>query len=83
MKSTSSSFAQLLQLLPQASIRKIVREEHGESCAKGFTCKMQLVAMLYLQLAQAKSLFPMIFFSHATTRPHNDTRVAVRWNNQV
>ena len=56
MKSTSSLFAQLLQLIPQSSFRKIVREERGERCAKGFTCKMQLVAMLYLQLAQAKSL---------------------------
>jgi hypothetical protein len=56
MKSTSSLFAQLLQLIPQSAFRKIVREEHGERCAKGFTCKMQLVAMLYLQLAHAKSL---------------------------
>lgn len=56
MKSTSSLFAQLLQLLPQPTFRKIVREEKGERCAKGFTCKVQLVAMLYLQLAQAKSL---------------------------
>jgi len=56
MSANSSLFAQLLQLLPQATFRKIVREEHGERCAKGFTCRMQLVAMLYLQLAQAKSL---------------------------
>jgi len=56
MRSTSSLFAQLLQLIPQPTFRKIVREEKGERCAKGFTCKMQLVAMLYLQLAGAKSL---------------------------
>jgi len=56
MATTSSLFAQLLQLVPLPAFRRIVREEGGERCAKGFTCRMQLVAMLYLQLAQAKSL---------------------------
>ena len=56
MAATSSLFAQLLQLVPLPTFRRIVREEQGERCAKGFTCRMQLVAMLYLQLAQAKSL---------------------------
>lgn len=56
MSATSSLFAQILQLVPQATFRRIVREEGGDRHAKGFTCRMQLVAMLYLQLAQAKSL---------------------------
>jgi hypothetical protein len=56
MSANSSLFAQLLQLVPLPAFRRIVREEGGERCAKGFTCRMQLVAMLYLQLAQAKSL---------------------------
>jgi hypothetical protein len=56
MATTSSLFAQLLQLVPLPAFRRIVREEGGERGAKGFTCRMQLVAMLYLQLAQAKSL---------------------------
>lgn len=56
MLAHSSLFAQLLQLVPLTTFRRIVREEGGERCAKGFTCRMQLVAMLYLQLAQAKSL---------------------------
>lgn len=56
MSASSSLFAQLLQLIPLSIFNKIVREEGGERCAKGFTCRMQLVAMLYLQLAQAKSL---------------------------
>lgn len=56
MHATSSLFAQLLHLLPLPSFRRIVCEERGERHAKGFTCRMQLVAMLYLQLAQAKSL---------------------------
>jgi hypothetical protein len=56
MSANSSLFAQVLQLIPPSTFRKIVREEKGEKCAKGFTCRMQLVAMLYLQLAQAKSL---------------------------
>ena len=56
MATTSSLFAQLLQLVPLPAFRRIVREEGGERCAKGFTCRMQLVAMLYLQLAHARSL---------------------------
>jgi hypothetical protein len=56
MAASSSLFAQVLQLVPLPAFRRIVREEGGERCAKGFTCRMQLVAMLYLQLAQAKSL---------------------------
>lgn len=56
MPANSSLFAQVLQLVPLPAFRRIVREEGGERCAKGFTCRMQLVAMLYLQLAQAKSL---------------------------
>jgi len=56
MAAHSSLFAQLLQLIPLPAFQRIVREEGGEGCAKGFTCRMQLVAMLYLQLAQAKSL---------------------------
>ena len=56
MIANSSLFSQLLQLVPIPTFRRIVREEGGERCAKGFTCRMQLVAMLYLQLAQAKSL---------------------------
>jgi hypothetical protein len=56
MSANSSLFAQLLQLVPQPLFRKTVRDEGGERYAKGFTCRMQLVAMLYLQLAHAKSL---------------------------
>jgi hypothetical protein len=56
MSATSSLFAQLLQIIPLPAFQRIVREEHGERHAKGFTCRMQLVAMLYLQLALAKSL---------------------------
>jgi len=56
MAAHSSLFAQLLQLIPLPAFQRIVREEGGERCAKGFTCRVQLVAMLYLQLAQAKSL---------------------------
>jgi len=48
MSSTSSMFAQLLQQIPMPTFKHIVREEKGEQDAKGFTCRMQLVAMLYL-----------------------------------
>jgi hypothetical protein len=56
MSATSSLFAQLLHLVPLPTFRRIVREEGGERGAKGFTCHTQLVAMLYLQLALARSL---------------------------
>ena len=56
MSATSSLFAQLLQLIPLSTFRRIVQQEGGERHAKGFTCRMQLVAMLYLQLANARSL---------------------------
>lgn len=56
MTATSSLFAQLLRIIPLPTFQRIVRQEQGERHAKGFTCRMQLVAMLYLQLAQAKSL---------------------------
>jgi hypothetical protein len=56
MSANSSLFAQLLHLVPLPTFRRLVRETQGDRCAKGFTCRMQLVAMLYLQLASAKSL---------------------------
>ena len=56
MFANSSLVAQLLQLVPLPTFRRIVREEGGERYAQGFTCRMQLVATRYLQLALAKSL---------------------------
>ena len=76
MTANSSLFAQLLQLVPLPAFQRIVREEGGERCAKGFTCRMQLVAMLYLQLAQAKSLFEMYFSSVRLARHGSPSRMA-------
>ena len=56
MRASSSLFTQLLHLVPRGAFQRIVREEGGERAAKGFTCATQLVAMLYLHLAQARSL---------------------------
>jgi len=56
MRASASLFAQLLRQIPPGAFRRIVREEGGDRHAKGFTCQTQLVAMLYLHLAQARSL---------------------------
>ena len=56
MHASSSLFAQLLQLVPKGALLRSIQAHQGERCAKGFTCRMQLVAMLYLQLAFAGSL---------------------------
>ena len=77
MSNTSSLFAQILQLVPMPAFRRIVREEHGERHAKGFTCRMQLVAMLYLQLAQAKSLAEICDGLRLTSGKLNHLGIAV------
>ena len=53
---SASIFSQLLLLFPRTEFASLVREHRAERAAKGFTCWSQLVAMLFCQLAQAKSL---------------------------
>lgn len=52
----SSLFSQLLGTIDRQIFERLVREVEAEKAAKGFTCWEQLVAMLFCQLAQAKSL---------------------------
>src|SRR3954463_16373020 len=52
----SSLFSQLLGIIDRHYFGRLVRETQAEKSAKGFTCWEQLVAMLFCQLAQAKSL---------------------------
>ena len=56
MKFTSSLFSQILQILPRNSFLRLVYECRAERHAKGFSSWDQYVAMLFCQLAQAKSL---------------------------
>jgi hypothetical protein len=52
----SSLFSQLLRLFPRHQFQRAVRSHNAEHAAKGFCCWDQFVAMMFCQLAQARSL---------------------------
>ena len=52
----SSIFSQILSLVDRVEFHKIVNKHGGEKHSKGFSCWGQFVAMLFCQLAQAKSI---------------------------
>jgi len=56
MVNCSSLFSQILSLFDRGEFADIVRKHQAERHAKGFTCWEQFVAMLFCQVAQAKSL---------------------------
>ena len=56
MKYTTSLFSQILQIVPRSMFLQLVHQRRAERHAKGFSCWSQYVAMLFCQLAQAKSL---------------------------
>jgi hypothetical protein len=56
MKFTTNMFSQMLQIIPRISFSRLVYASGAEYCAKGFSSWDQFVAMLFCQLAQAKSL---------------------------
>ena len=56
MKFTTSLFSQILQVVPRNAFLRLVYECGAERHAKGFSSWDQYVAMLFRQLAQAKSL---------------------------
>jgi hypothetical protein len=56
MKFTTSLFSQILQVVPRNTFLRLVHEHGAERHAKGFSSWDQCVAMLFCQLAQAKSL---------------------------
>ena len=56
MKRVCSIFSQILQLMPRDSFEAAVRKHQAERHARGFSSWGQAVAMLFCQLAQAKSL---------------------------
>src|SRR5580704_18011314 len=51
-----SLFNQLLQHFPVLEFAALVKKHKAERAAKGFSCRTQLVAMLFCQLAHADSL---------------------------
>lgn len=56
MRHTASLFTQILSLFQRSDFARHVRELKAERHARGFTCWSQFVAMLFCQLAQARSL---------------------------
>jgi len=56
MRRVCSIFSQILQLIPRDSFEAAVRQHQAERHARGFSSWGQAVAMLFCQLAQAKSL---------------------------
>lgn len=56
MVRTSSLFSQLLSIFPRLEFHKAVKDHKAERYAKGFGCWDQFVAMLFCQVAQARSL---------------------------
>lgn len=56
MKFTTNMFGQILHIVPRTAFTRLVNEIQAERCSKGFASWDQFVAMLFCQLAQAKSL---------------------------
>jgi hypothetical protein len=56
MKFTTNLFGQILQITPRLDFYNLARKYGVECNAKGFSSWDQYVAMLFCQLAQAKSL---------------------------
>ena len=56
MVQAMSLFNQLLQHFPSLEFATLVKKHNAERAAKGFSCRTQLVAMLFCQLAHADSL---------------------------
>jgi hypothetical protein len=56
MKFTTNMFSQIVHLVSRPSFARLVYQSRAERCAKGFSSWDHLVAMLFCQFAQAKSL---------------------------
>jgi hypothetical protein len=56
MVQAMSLFNQLLQHFPVLEFAALVKKHDAERAAKGFSCRAQLIAMLFCQLAHADSL---------------------------
>jgi hypothetical protein len=56
MLRNASIFSQLLSVINRNNFSRLVKKTNAEKGAKGFSCWDQFVAMMFCQLAQAKSL---------------------------
>ncbi|MDQ1471760.1 MAG: hypothetical protein QOJ99_3240 [Bryobacterales bacterium] len=56
MVQAMSLFDKLMQHFPSLEFAALVKKHNAERAAKGFSCRTQLVAMLFCQLAHADSL---------------------------
>ena len=56
MIKTASLFSQLLHEFPRLDFQYLIKKHDAEKGAKGFTCWMQFVAMLFCHLSHADSL---------------------------
>jgi len=56
MVRVSSIFSQILSLVDRIEFHKIAKKHNAEKHSKGYSCWEQFVAMLFCQLAQAKSI---------------------------
>ena len=56
MRRVCSIFSQILQFFPRLEFEAAVKKHNAERHARGFTCRQQLVAMLFCQLGHAQSL---------------------------
>lgn len=56
MIKNTSMFSQIIRLIPSDAFSRIVRDHDGERHARGFTCRQQLVSMLFCTLGKAQSL---------------------------
>ena len=56
MTQVCSVYSQLLQLFPRGQFAQAVKQHQAEFGAKGFTCWVQFVAMLFCQVAHMNSL---------------------------
>jgi hypothetical protein len=56
MVQAMSLFNQLLRHVPSLEFASLVKKHNAERAAKGFSCRTQLVSMLFCQLAHADSL---------------------------
>src|ERR1700744_1942212 len=56
MVQAMSLFNQLLRHFPALEFAALVKKHGAERASKGFSCRAQLVAMLFCQLAHADSL---------------------------
>ena len=56
MVQAMSLFNQLLRYFPKLEFAALVKKHNAERASKGFSCRTQLVAMLFCQFAHAHSL---------------------------